>query len=96
MNELLQQIEDLGLKRCTIIGSETKYREGFGYYTHLAPKDGDFDPYVSPVFGETEYESLKEAIAEWQSIARYAEIEECRCYSVPSHADALLEAIANS
>lgn len=67
---LLVQLKDLGLKHNTIIGSAPN-RKGIGYYTHLAPIDGDFDPYVSPVFGETEVESLKEAIALELQIREY-------------------------
>lgn len=71
MDGLLQQLETLGLKHCTVIGSAPN-RKGIGFFTHIAPKDSNFDPYVSPVFGETEYESLKEAIAEWKASQDYA------------------------
>lgn len=74
MDELLKQLDALGLKRCTVIGSEPKHRKGFGYYTSIAEKHCDFDPYVSPVFGETEEESLREAIAEWLSHGDYLEL----------------------
>ena len=67
---LLRQLKNLGLKHCTSIGSAPN-RKGIGYFTHLAPVDGDFDPYVSPVFGETEDESLEEAIAEWCAAEDY-------------------------
>ena len=70
MDELLQQLETLGLKHCTLIGSAPN-RKGIGFFTHVAPKDSDFDPYISPVFGETEYESLKEAIALEVQIREY-------------------------
>ena len=68
--KLLQQIKGLGLKHCTTIGSAPN-RKGIGYFTYLTPVDSDFDPYVSPVFGETEDESLKEAIAFELSIREY-------------------------
>lgn len=74
MSDLLKQIEEMGLKRNTMFGGAPTGRGNTGYWTHLAPKDSDFDPYVSPVFGETQYESLKEAITEWLSHDDYLEL----------------------
>jgi len=71
MPELLQQLEDMGIKRNTMFGGAPTGRGQTGYWTHLAPKDCDFDPCISPVFGKTEYESLKEAIALEVQIREY-------------------------
>lgn len=71
MEALLQQLENLGLKHVTTIGSALN-RKGIGYFTSITGKDHDFDPYVSPVFGETEEASLREAIAEWQAAESYS------------------------
>jgi hypothetical protein len=72
MPDLLSQLEAMALKRNTLFGGAPDGRGKSGYWTHLAHEGSDFDPYVSPVFGETEYESLKEAIAIELDTRKYA------------------------
>jgi hypothetical protein len=58
--QLLQQLEEMGLKHRT---KACKSPTGDNAYcTELALKNGSFDPMLIPIIGETEVQSLENAI----------------------------------